>query len=179
MSPVISTLLLIFIATILISVLSTPQKDFTSSINNKFNEQQHSIIISNEQNEQIRNIREQGFVLAIPKSAPKPNIELENIIHRNNEDNNYVYTQFSSNDNELFSILQEAINNKRQAERTIENYTEQLEIQGLTVYFKESEVQHKIFLMTDNYSVEISSHYLSKDDLVKILESVQLEKLVE
>lgn len=74
--------------------------------------------------------------------------------------------------------MQESINGVNQGNRSLEDeFTEQLEIQGKNIFFKENEVHKQMILLTASYSLTISSSQLSKEELRRILESIDLSVL--
>ncbi|GEN31379.1 hypothetical protein HNQ35_001889 [Cerasibacillus quisquiliarum] len=74
--------------------------------------------------------------------------------------------------------MQESINGVNQGNRSLEDeFTEPLEIQGKNIFFKENEVHKQMILLTASYSLTISSSQLSKEELRRILESIDLSVL--
>jgi len=175
------TSLIMVILTMMVIVISENPKPLVNSSNpstNDFFEEQTPIMITEEQYEQIRDIEDSGFSLAIPNYSPQSDTIIENITHRQNEDHTTVSTKFYSNTDELFSLYQEKINSKGPSNHVIENdYSEKIVIQGIPTYYTNNGVKHQLFIITDKYSLEISSYDLPKEELIKIIKSINLEKI--
>lgn len=177
--PIISSIMVIL--TMMVILISESPKPLINNSNSRTNdlfEEQTSIMITEEQYEKIRDIQDSGFSLAIPNYSPQSDTIIENITHRQNEDHTTVSTKFYSNTDELFSFYQEKINSKAPSNHIIENdYSERIVIQGIPTYYTNNGVQRQLFIITEKYSLEISSYELPKEELIKIIKSVNLEKI--
>src|SRR5690625_8943 len=176
----ITSLVMVSLTVMIIVISENPKtlvNDSNPSTNDSF-EEQTSIVVTEEQYEQIRDIQDSGFSLAIPNYSPQPDTVIENIAHRQNEDHTTVSTKFYSNTDELFSLYQEKINNKDPSNHVIEDdYSERIVIQGIPTYYINNGVQRQLFIITKKYSLEISSYELPKEELIKIIKSINLEKI--
>lgn len=180
--PVASGLLIM--TTIFILFLSEFSAPISQPENNHSNtkqtsEPQHSIDIPDEEANQIKEIEQKGFLLVIPHNIPFENVSLKNIKYKQTDEGMVVYTTYYQNEHELFSMHQEKISPSKEIDSSmIDDEAEKLDVQGIEAYFTNNGVKRKVLLLTDAYSLEISSYECTKEQLISILESTSLNQLL-
>ena len=58
-----------------------------------------------------------------------------------------------------------------------DDYSERIVIQGIPTYYINNGEQRQLFIITKKYSFEISSYELPKEELIKIIKSINFKKI--
>lgn len=195
--PVVATLFLLGILTTLIlnkivdeNYLSTKDTEETAESPSTLSNNNHEIQISNDDQNEIKQIKASDFDLRLPSYSPKAPTEVKGITKRSAGLGFSVTALYYHNDEKLFNFMQESLVDSKKSmfdypNNGIENIKEtanrMIEVNGkdgyITIKGSETHPLLIINIIMKNNVFTISSYQLTEDELIEVAESIDLSNL--